>query len=429
MVLGTRTQLTRARANRGYVFEAVWAAAVAARFYKRFVDLSTAQRSLDRYRRMMMAKDPSLKREEIKTLPRVTGTDVGNMLRNLYASSGQTKSYSASTEPDVWFESSVTDFLNVSIGVPKAVNNFILNMNGQYAEINDFLTASASIVNQHSMLNFKVRQAAFNGIVDTINITADGLVDQRTVKADCTVSISTTDPQLRDVPPFAVSCKVPGGEQFAQVSGGEWEQFETLFSQLGITISETARTTWQTSMQIYLDEGIFQKKYGTKAALIATNIPPIISNAAKGIYRDAAEQLQRNFPNQLFANYIVQGFSNGVDLDVIKLLSKTIGGDTVYTGGKMLRVDDTFRQLLAGLTYSVEYRETDYPSILIRAEGISEPVMQFRYKWENKSNKTKNNPKTYSMYPRHYLEALAGMFKVDERSKEFASARTDQTYN
>ena len=84
---------------------------------------------------------------------------------------------------------------------------------------------------------------------------------------------------------------------------------------------------------------------------------------------------------------------------------------------------------MAGLTYSVEYRETDYPSILIRAEGISEPVMQFRYKWENKSNKTKNDPKTYSMYPRHYLEALGGMFKVDERSKEFASARTDQTYN
>ena len=69
-----------------------------------------------------MAKDPSLEREEIKTLPRVSGTDVGNMLRNLYASSGQTKSYSASTEPDVWFEAPVSDFLNVSIGVPRAVN-------------------------------------------------------------------------------------------------------------------------------------------------------------------------------------------------------------------------------------------------------------------------------------------------------------------
>jgi len=444
MVLGTRTQLSSARANRGYIFEAVFAAAIAARFYKRFTDLNKAQRSLNRYQRMKMAKDPSLKREEIRALPRVNGNDVGNMLRNLYAGgnwavindgrsrkdvyqgSGQ---YSTYTQPDVWFDAEVTDYLNVSIGVPRTVNNYIARLNGQYAEINDFLTASAAIVNQHSVLNSKVRQAAFNGMVDTISVTADGLVDQRTVKADCNVSISSPDPQLRDLPPFAVSCKVPGGEQFAQVSGGEWQQFETLFSQLGITISETARTTWQTSMQTYLDEGIFQRKYGTKAALIATNIPPIISNAAKGIYRDAAEQLQRNFPNQLFANYIVQGFSNGVDLDVIKLLSRSISGQDVYTGGKMLRVDDTFRQILAGLTYSVEYRETDYPSILIKAEGISEPVMQFRYKWENKSNKTKNSPKTYSMYPRHYLEALAGMFKVDERSKEFASARTDQTYN
>lgn len=426
MAFGTRAGLTRARANRGYVFEAVFAAAIAARFYKRFTDLNKARRSLNRYQKMKMAKNPSLKREEIRALPRVNGNDVGNMLRNLYAGGGQ---YNAPTQPDVWFEKEVTDYLSVSIGVPNAVNNYLNRLNGQYAEINDFLTASASIVNQHTVLNTKVKQAAFNGMVDNISVTADGLVDQRTVKADCNVSISSPDPQLRNLPPFAVSCKVPGGEQFAQVSGGEWQQFESLFSQLGIVISQPARDAWQTAMQTYLDEDIFQKKYATRAALKATNIPPQIANAAKGVYRDAANQLNQNFPTQTFANYVVNGFSNGVDLDVIKLKSRTVSGQDVYTGGKMLRIDDQFRQSLNALTYRATYKESEYPSIVITSQGISQPIMQFRYKWENKSNKTKNNPDTYSMYPRHYLEALGGMFEVDSRSEEFASGTVAQTYN
>ena len=70
-----------------------------------------------------------------------------------------------------------------------------------------------------------------------------------------------------------------------------------------------------------------------------------------------------------------------------------------------------------------------YPSIVITAQGISQPIMQFRYNWENLSNKTKNSPDTYSMYPRHYLEALGGMFEVDSRSEEFASGTAAQTYN
>ena len=115
--------MARSLPNRGYVFEAVFAAAIAARFYKRFTDLNKAQRSLNRYQRMKMAQNPSLKREEIRALPRVNGNDVGNMLRNLYAGGGQ---YNAPTQPDVWFEKEVTDYLSVSIGVPNAVNNLSL---------------------------------------------------------------------------------------------------------------------------------------------------------------------------------------------------------------------------------------------------------------------------------------------------------------
>lgn len=42
---------------------------------------------------------------------------------------------------------------------------------------------------------------------------------------------------------------------------------------------------------------------------------------------------------------------------------------------------------------------------------------------ENKSNAPTlaNQAKTYSMYPRHYLEALKGMFDIDPRTQKVTS--------
>jgi hypothetical protein len=78
-------------------------------------------------------------------------------------------------------------------------------------------------------LQSRVKSVAFNGVVDVINVTADGLVDQRSVKVDVTVSIQSGDPKAR-ILPFPVSCKVPGGEQFAQISGLEFDKFVSLFN-------------------------------------------------------------------------------------------------------------------------------------------------------------------------------------------------------
>ena len=397
--------------NRGYIFEAVWTAAVAARFYKRIGDIEKIQKS------GAFEKSAS-KRISLQTLPPVNQKDVADMIIQIWNSG---KNLRRLTQSDVHFKSKVKDSLIISVGVPKEIDSLISNMvrTKNFNEISDFIRSSAVLANGHANLNARVKRVAFNGFEDVINITADGLVDQRTVKADVTVTIQTNDGGP-NIPAFAVSCKVPGGEQFAQVSGFEWQKFEDLFGQLGVNIPTQIKKEWTSSMQSYLSEGVFTKKYATRQAIESTTIPQDTKNAAKRVYRSAANLMNSNFPKQNFINYVINGFSNGVDTELVKLTGTTRGGEMYMTGGKTLKIDQEFRQVLSNLTFSAEYKDTGKSSlILIKADGVDEALMQFRYRWENQSSGSGVN-KTYKMYPRHYLEAKNGMFDIDPRTQKFS---------
>lgn len=396
--------------NRGYIFEAVWAAAIAARFYKRIGDIEKIQK------RGAFEKSAS-RRIALQSLPRISTKDVSDMLIEIWSNG---KSFTKRTQNDVHFQSRVKDFLVVSIGVPGPVDSLVTDMvrAKNFSEISDFLRSSAAIANGHSNLNSRVRRVAFNGYEDVINITADGLVDQRTVKADVTVTIQTNDGGS-NIRPFPVSCKVPGGEQFAQVSGYEWQKFEDLFGQLGVSIPSQVHQQWLSSMQQYLDEDVFNKKYATRQAIESTTIPEDTKNAAKRVYRSAANLMNSNFPKENFINYVINGFSNGVDTELVKLTGSSRGGEMYMTGGKTLKIDQEFRQVLSSLSFTARYKDTGKSAlILINADGVDKSLMQFRYRWENQSSGSGAN-KMYKMYPRHYLEALEGMFDIDPRTQKF----------
>lgn len=408
----------RSLPNRGYIFEAVWAAAVAARFYKRFGDLKKLQ---------SIRSKKGLAGDYIGRLPPVLYTDVVAILQQMFLKTSH--SLETRTQNDVKWNVDIRDYLNVQISVPVDVDRVLMKYakNRNFVEISDFIRSAAVIANGNSTLNSKVSAVAFNGYTDTINVTADGLLDQRGVKADVKVTISTQDPNIQDIRPFVVSCKIPGGEQFAQVSGYEWQKFEDLFGQIGITIPQTVHQEWLESMQEYLTEGIFARRYSTRQAIVATRIPKNTKLAAKRVYRSAANVMNSNFPVQNFVDYIIRGFSNGVETELVKLTGRKISGDLVMTGGKTLRVDQQFRESLMQLNYTAEYKDTgEGAKILIKAEGIADSLMQFRYKWENKSNKPSSDTpqKTYSMYPRHYLEALDGMFDIDSRTQKFTISQS-----
>ena len=178
--------------NRGYIFEAVWAtAAIAARFYKRFGKVQRWQRMKKTYAAKGLAK--------VGKLPPVNYNDVANILQQLFSQSGGR--ISTQTQNDVRFDVDVQDYLNIQVGVPAAVNTLLRGYasKNNFSEIRDFIRSSASLANNHSRLNQQVRAVAFNGYTDTITVTADGLLDQKDVKADVTVTISTQDTNIKDI--------------------------------------------------------------------------------------------------------------------------------------------------------------------------------------------------------------------------------------
>ena len=89
-------------ANRGYIFEAVWAASIAARFYKRFGQT----RRLQQMQRAYESKSIGL--ENIGRLPPVNATDVQNMIIRLFG--GEARSFTMRTQPDVVFDQQIEDY-------------------------------------------------------------------------------------------------------------------------------------------------------------------------------------------------------------------------------------------------------------------------------------------------------------------------------
>jgi len=394
-------------ANRGYIFEAVWAAAVAARFHKRIGNIENIN-----IRNPQAFQKSAAYRIQLGILPAISNKDTQDMLIQLWNSG---KKLRKQTQNDVNFKSIVKDYLIVEIGVPTAVDQFISRMvrTGNFSEINDFIRASTAAANISTQLQSRVKAVAFNGFVDTISVVADGLVDQRTVKADVTVMIQSTDPKTR-VPAFPVSCKVPGGEQFAQISGLEFDKFVSLFNNLGLRIPENIKIEWENSVNQFINEGIFEKRYATKDAIKLTKAPTKTKAAAAKVYSAMASQMRNNFPTQAFANFVYQGFTSGVDTEVVKLFDKTVKGNKVIIGAKTITADNQFKQLLSEQTYTVTNSGS---TIKIHANGITGHIMQFRYRWENPSSEA-GGVKTYRMYARHYLEAGPGIFKIDPRSQE-----------
>ena len=172
-------------ANRGDLFEAFFAAAVAARFVKR-------------------AKSRQ------KTLPSISSTDVDVVLTEMMKT-GYIKNVN-----DVG--SAVIDTVTVNVSIPKKANAFLQNR-ANWVKVSDLRTGAVNFANTHSRLNAQARGLSINNREDQIRVTAAGTEDQKGTKADVKIEVySPTNPdkRFRNVD---YSLKVTGGEQFHQVSG------------------------------------------------------------------------------------------------------------------------------------------------------------------------------------------------------------------
>ena len=150
-------------ANRGDLFEAFFAAAVAARFVKR------------------------AKTKSAKKLPLISVNDVDQILAEMMKN-GYIKNVN-----DVG--SAVVDTVTVNVSIPKKASDF-LQTRSNWAKVSDLRNGAINFANSHSRLNAQARGLSINEQIDFIKVTAAGTEDQRGTKAD--VKVEVTSPQNPD---------------------------------------------------------------------------------------------------------------------------------------------------------------------------------------------------------------------------------------
>jgi hypothetical protein len=371
-------------ANRGDLFEAFFAAAVAARFVKR------------------------AKERKAKTLPKISTSDVDKVLSEMMKK-GYTKNVN-----DVG--SAVMDTVTVNVSIPKKASAF-LEKRSNWTKVSDLRTGAVNFANSHSRLNAQARGLSINERQDIIKITAAGTEDQKGTKADVKIEVdSPTNPdkKFRNVD---YSLKVTGGEQFHQVSGLGFDKFMNIFSEMGIDVSSTQRQ-YDKKLTEFFDIEVYTKKYSSREAAQKTGGGDNLKAAAKIVYTKAQEILQEGLNavgetevKKKFADYIIYGLSRNVRTELVKFA----GSGKVKT-----RVADRqFRDVLISQRFVAEIKKTGDPKIEIylanengiKMSGKDNFIMQIRYKLEVASGKS-GGMKVYKFYPRHYLEAQAGMFSI-----------------
>ena len=371
-------------ANRGDLFEAFFAAAVAARFVKR------------------------AKERKAKTLPKISTSDVDKVLSEMMKK-GYTKNVN-----DVG--SAVIDTVTVNVSIPKKASAFLAKRSN-WTKVSDLRTGAVNFANSHSRLNAQARGLSINERQDIIKITAAGTEDQKGTKADVKIEVdSPTNPnkKFRNVD---YSLKVTGGEQFHQVSGLGFDKFMNIFNEMGIDVSSTQRQ-YDKKLTEFFDIEVYTKKYSSREAAQKTGGGDNLKAAAKIVYTKAQEILQEGLNavgetevKKKFADYIIYGLSRNVRTELVK-----------FAGSGMVKTrvaDRQFRDVLISQRFVAEIKKTGDPKIEIylanengiKMSGKDNFIMQIRYKLEVASGKS-GGMKVYKFYPRHYLEAQAGMFSI-----------------
>lgn len=371
-------------ANRGDLFEAFFAAAVAARFVKR------------------------AKTKSSKTLPPITLSDVDSVLTEMMKS-GYVKNVN-----DVG--SAVIDTVSVSVSIPKKALDF-LSVRSNWNKVTDLRSGAVFFANTHSRLNAQARGLSINERQDLIKVSAAGIEDQRGTKADVKIEVNSPtnpDKKFRNID---YSLKVSGGEQFHQVSGQGFDKFLDIFGQMGLDVSPV-RTKYDDFIDNFFDTEVYTKKYSSRDEAKTTGGGDQLKKGARLVYKYAAEQLNigLNSPEQTsikqkFADYIIYGLSRGVDTELVKFVSQTVVKTRVANA--------EFRNILVNNRYVAEINSSGDPKISIylardegsKLSGTNNLIIQIRYKMEVASGMS-GGKKTYRFYPRNYLEAQPGMFLI-----------------
>jgi len=257
-----------------------------------------------------------------------------------------------------------------------------------------------------------VMKFALNGQIDKVTILSDGVGAQNETKADIKVTINGQKYERQ------ISLKVAGGEQFAQVSGDEFEKQQKVWEEiLKLDISEL-KEAYLAEVKNYDKKEVFSSRENARL----TEFKDMIKSAAAVVYKEAAKQMQAKIntnDNAFLSNITKLVFMGATKGDASIELVKLEGGKF-----KQLQFNKDFIKLyteqLKKSNLKAKFRETGDPLVQIYAgsETKSNLLLQIRAKVEARSLKRPGG-KVYGPYMRNLVEAGPLMFALLNWISEF----------
>lgn len=298
--------------------------------------------------------------------------------------------------------SGAIDIVNFSVALPEPAAK-LLSQKKNRDVVSDLYDSAIKYVEE--TWTDDVMKFALNGQIDEITILSDGVGDQKGTKADIKITVNGK--------PYSkqISLKVAGGEQFAQVSGDEFEKQQKIWEDILMLDISNLETEYLKQIKNYDKKQVFSSRDNQK--LIA--FKDMVKSAAAVVYKEAAKQMQQKiksnddkFFNNL-AKLVFEGATKGEEsIELVKL-----------EGGKFKRLQfnknfiKIYSDQLKKSNLKAKFRETGDPLVQLYAgtETKQNLILQIRVKVEAASSNSKSG-KVYKPYMRNYVEAGPLMFAL-----------------
>lgn len=354
--------------NKGNISEAILAAAVAARFKKRFKESDFAS---------------ATERIGVGNMKSITVMDVEEVLAQL-VSGGATynvRDFDKKQRKRV----DVFDNISVSVSIPGPDMNF-LTQRSNWSKVQNIFSSAVAKVNQDVDLTSNSYKLTVNLREDQIDIRGVGTENQQGTKVDLLVEVRRGGKKVRGIIDKKISLKYDA-PQFAQAVGLDFDNFGTIFDPLGLNDYAQFGGMFQEEVMIPFPD-ILGKKFDSRDDIISSQEVQALKRVAKEVFKKVSEQLKTKLFDEgfkeLLAKYCIEKATrNESGVELVKF--NTTGGQSTQKFGQQFV--DNLKAMNLDVTY--ESSGSD-PRIIIhekgKGTGSAYKLIQFRYRTDASSS-------------------------------------------
>lgn len=378
--------------NKGDIAEAILAAAVAARFKKRFKESDFAGQ-----KRPMAVN--------VKNLKPVNVADVEAVLAQVV--SGAASYTVRDFDKKVRREVDIFDNITVSVSIPQQSMNF-LTQRGNWASVSNIFNSAVAKVNQDAKLRSSALNLSINLKEDNISVRGVGTENQKGTKVDLLVEVTQGGKKLgRHSKKISLKYDAP---QFGQVVGLEFENFGKIFDPLGLNDYQNFNAMFQSEVMMPFPD-ILSKRFDSRESITSSKEVAALKRVAKEVFRTITIQLGAKlddvaFKEQLARYCIEKATSNEMKVELVKFTPS--GGQYTQKFGQ------TFIDNVKGTDFDVTFDSAGSdPKIIVhqkgKGTGNAYKLIQFRYRTDASASNKAGQKK---IVMRSYVESGDLLYKL-----------------